>query len=455
MGVMEHKYDKLAGEPGHLQQMAQHYLDIANAIRDSVTALKAIGDDSQNQSQSTDALKKQANDLADDIDKAENRYRVTARALLDYVPHLSKGQSDSEHPAQQIAYWEKKAAETGQAYHQLQNPLPFNSSPFPGGSNPVPSTSNPFSPDYDKDKAKADLDAAKGDADHAAHQLAYWQGQWEDAAAIRNTAAGTAKDKIHDVVFNHNNGLKNPTHHWWSDAFHWVADHWDQIVKWAGVASLLLGWVPILGQILTAFTVLASIVQLVRDIKDGKGWKAITGDIVGLALSVVGGPAIKYLSKVGKLGAMTKVIKGGSPWNYSSGFTKTFGGSVIKGIVKPTEMEGVASKGLKSFGKELYTPYVPKSGSISGEFSKFVHSGGGLSIPKLSSATSFSGGMKVLGEMGTPTKIALVANDVRKVAGNAGTIWNTGDSFAHRDFGLKNDPPQKANLSEKGLINLL
>src|SRR3954454_19512701 len=95
MDVEEERYHDLAGDPDHLQTMAQNYLNIADAIRKSVPALQAIHDEDQNQSEATDKLKNDARDLADDISKAEGRYRVTAQALLDYVPALRNAQADA------------------------------------------------------------------------------------------------------------------------------------------------------------------------------------------------------------------------------------------------------------------------------------------------------------------------------------------------------------------------
>jgi hypothetical protein len=447
MGVMEQKYHVLAGDPSHLEQMAQHYLSIANRIQSSVTTLKTIGDEDDNISEATKALKKSADDVAKDVERAESRYRETAQALLAYVPHLRKAQDDSREPAQKVAYWQGEVESTQSAYQQAANPGVYSIT--------HPNAATQFLPD-DSPEGKKKLADAKGDAEHASQQLAYWQGQWEDAANARNTAAETAKNRINDVVQHHNNGLKNPTHHWWSDAFHWVASHWDQIVRWAGVLSLVLGWVPILGQALAIFTLVAGLIQIARDWH--KGWKVLLGDVISVGLTAVGGPFAKYLGKIGKLSAMKNVIKSKSWLSGEKGlsnFKKAFGGPLAKGILNPTKMDGVATKGLKSFGKELIDPYKFKTGSLKGEFLKYAKSGGGLSIIKLHSEQSAVGGIKLLGEMGRGTQVALVANDVRKLGSTVTTISNTTDSFAHGDPLLSNKAPNEIKLNEKGLVNQL
>jgi chromosome segregation ATPase len=250
MDVEENRYQELAGDPDHLHAMAQHYLTIANGIRSSVGALNAIHDDDTSKSKATDELKSSAQDVADDITKAESRYRITAQALLDYVPTLRSAQSDAHTAVVHIQHYQSDVESTSTALTKANDAVDT-------------------APDSDKDDATTAQSTARTNAAEAVSKLNYWRGQWDAAKHTRDSAAETAKSKINDVVQHHNNGLKNPTHHWWSDAWHWVSDHLDQIAGWLGVASLLLGWVPFLGQALLIATLVVGAIKLAKDIHDG------------------------------------------------------------------------------------------------------------------------------------------------------------------------------------------
>jgi hypothetical protein len=452
MSVQEKQYEELAGDPDHLQTMAQHYLDIADAIKNSVTALDAIRDNDQT-SQATDAIGPAAGDLAKDIERAENRYRVTAQALLDYVPTLRSAQSDAHTAVVNIAHWTEQVHSTSTTLEHAN-------------------TDVDEADDDDKDDAKAKQTAAKNAATHASQQLAHWRGQWTQAAGARNTAAETARGKITDVVEHHNNGLKNPTHHWWDgplnfikSAGKWVWNHLDEISNWLGVASLLLGWVPILGDILIVATLAVGALKMIKDIAEGKGWKAILGDGIGLVLTAFGGSAVKFLAKVGKFKSAGRFLTAfrGSNSARNTAFKEMYG-------VKPSQfrrfartgqgtaknLSKLARPGFKNFVNDIKYPVKFERKALGGEFTNFLKSGGGFNIGKLGTNAGFGDGVKMLAEMPKATKVALVVMDGRKAAGMVQTIGNTGNDLIHGDFALKGDRnPQLSLNPEKNLIGLV
>jgi len=452
MAVQEQQYEELAGDPDHLQTMAQHYLDIANAIKNSVTALDAIRDNDQ-QSEATDALGPAAGDLATDIERAENRYRVTAQSLLDYVPQLRSAKADAHTAVVNIRHWSEQVSTTSTALDHANDAVDDAA-------------------DDDKDDAKSKQTTAKNDAENARQQLQHWQEQWTAAANARNTAAETARGKITDVVEHHNNGLKNPTHHWWdgivdfvASAGKWVWDHLDEISNWLGVASLLLGWVPILGDILIAATLLVGLLKMLKDVLEGKGWKAILGDGIGLVLTAFGGNAVKFLAKAGKFKAAGNFLSGfrGSNAARNAAFKSMFG-------VKPAQFsrfartgEGTAKNlsklarpGFKNFLNDVKYPVKFESKPLGSEFSNFIKSGGGFNIGKLGTNAGFGEGITMFSQLPASTKVALLAMDGRKAASMVQTVGNTGNDLLHGDFALKGDRNGQLNLNpEKNLIGLV
>jgi hypothetical protein len=456
MAVQEQQYQELAGDPDHLQTMAQHYLDIANAIKHSVTALDAIRDNDQ-QSKATDALGPAAGDLATDIERAENRYRVTAQALLDYVPHLRSAKSDAHTAVVNIQHWSEQVSSTSTALDHANDAVDDAS-------------------DDDKDGAKTQQTTAQNNASNAKEHLHHWQEQWTAAANARNTAAETARGKITDVVEHHNNGLKNPTHHWWDgvvdfvkSAGKWVWDHLDEISNWLGIAALLLSWVPGLGQILLIATLAVGALKLIKDIAEGKGWKAILGDVVGLALTALAGPAGKYLAKVGKFAAMERAMGGtsnaaaralSSNGTRLAAFESKFGVKPYQfakfAAGKENVLNNAAKPGMSTFLKEVRTPFKFEMKPIGTEFSNFVKNPLGLNFAKLGQDVSFTQGADVFKQLSNMDKIGLLAVDGRKVLSTTQSLTNLGMNFSHGDFALKGDQvPQAAMTPEKLVLKAI
>src|SRR5262249_38293143 len=131
-----------------------------------------------------------------------------------------------------------------------------------------------------KQKLKRQKDAADGELEDAKRDLRH-------ALDYRDTQAGYAARAIRDAIDH--DGLKDPKHHWWDNWKDWVAE----IGHWAGVAAgvlcvlaLVLGAVPILGEIIVALALVASVVALACDTVsalDGKGtWLDVAIDVVGV-----------------------------------------------------------------------------------------------------------------------------------------------------------------------------
>jgi hypothetical protein len=458
VSVQESQYQPLAGDPDHLQQMAAHYLDIADAIQRTIPVLRSMHDDASNTSKATDALKGSTDKVADDIAKAENRYRVTAQALLSYVPRMRTAKDTADTAAANISYYTEQVTTTSTKLTTANDTLKS-------------------ADDDGKDDATKAQKTAQTAADDAQASLVHWQQVWNDHAGNRNDAAMTAVGLIVDVVENNNNGLINPHHHWWDSVVKfvaapyvalakgvawvagkawqgvkWVGSHFEEIAAWAGVAAVFLGWVPGLGTALILISVAGACLKMGKDIAAGKwrDWKTMLGDSLGIALSAWGPGLTKYVGKLGKFEAMTKVMSGGkylARFKSAGNFEKVMGGSWFKmalykssSVAKP--LDGMLKPGgLKQFMKEVgASPVKFEMKSIKGEAVKFVKSYGGLNIPKLSTATGMHEGINVLREMGGGKQAFLVAMDGRKVISNVQTLTNAGIDLAHGDGGLTQSP---------------
>jgi hypothetical protein len=456
MSIQERQYEELAGEPDHLQTMAQQYLAIADAIQRSVRTLHTIHDSDENKSKSTDALKDSAQDVADDIGKAESRYRVTAQALLDYVPHLRAAKTGAHAAVAQIQHYQHEVSTTSTALDKADDAVKTAA-------------------DTAKDDATTAQAKAKTAAADAKSSLAYWQGQWQHYADARDAAARVASGKIVDVVEHHNNGLKNPSHHWYdkitnfaSSVWHgiekgakWLADHFEDICKWAGVLSIFLGWVPILGDVLIGLAILGALLKLGKDIASGASFLTILGDAVGVVLTAFGGGLTKYVGKLAKFrqaAAVSKLRKGAEGFLQSKKFTAAFGITKSHLGTLTKLPDNMIAPGMKNMLKDVRYPFKFTAtegkgimGSIAdnwatkgAKWTEFKQTGG-FAIPKLQLSKDWEG-------LSTSAKATLIAADGRRMLGHVEKLYNTGSDLKAHDWGLNGDRSTQVTLKPEGVL---
>ncbi|HEY5221584.1 MAG TPA: hypothetical protein VIJ18_00825 [Microbacteriaceae bacterium] len=279
------EYLPLKGDPDVLAAKAAHYASIADAIQRSVTTLHKIHDVDSMKSKATEALKSSADDVANDINKAHDRYSKTASALTTYSSVLRQAQDDANRAISQIDAKQSAASTAHQTASTAQQAV-------------TDAKSN--------DKSTATTIATKADdaAQAADAALASAHQEWHNALDKKNTAAQVAIKAIVDVVDHHNNGLKNPG--FWDNLVHWV----EKIGDIAGILAIFLSWVPVLGQILIVVAAIASIIKLVDSIvkfANGEGtFLDILGAAVGTVLTLFGGRIFTFLGKAARYRSLTR-----------------------------------------------------------------------------------------------------------------------------------------------------
>lgn len=288
--MSDNEYEPLKGDPDLLTTKANHYKSIAEAIARSVTTLHKIHDVDDMKSKATEALKDSSDDVANDIDKAHDRYRVTADALLTYAGTLRTAQDHANHA---ITLINSRQAAADAANRHLKT-----------AQDAVDDAKGD-----DVDDAKSKASTAQTTADTAGSDLAAAQKAWRDARDLKDNAAHTAAQAIIDVVDHNNHGLKDG---WW--------DNWGSalfgILKWvcdlAGILSIFLAWVPILGEVLLVLAAIGAVIDLVESIVaavngDGSWWDVALA-AGGAVLTIFGGKIFEVAAK--NLKAVT-ILKSG------------------------------------------------------------------------------------------------------------------------------------------------
>jgi hypothetical protein len=313
-------YQELQGSPDLVESKARRYIEIADAIQRSTSALKQISDEISTRSLAMDETREKATKVRESIEKAQERYRETGAALQTYASALRSAKEDAQAAILEIGRAESDLAAARTAQHnaeQHESGLPSSATPQEAAEARTASS-----------RAGDRVADAEGD-------LAYWQGRWRDAADDKDSAARTAVGRIEEVVTGKNtNGLKDGT---WDK----VGKLWDSFYEWAkvvcdvaGILAIFLSWVPVLGQVLLVLAAAGAIMAVVdAALKWARGDGSFLGVLgaAGLAaLALFGGKAIGTIAKYAK----ARMIVQTSARMSGSSARAMFGRSAIKSARK-------------------------------------------------------------------------------------------------------------------------
>ncbi len=423
--MSDSEFNPLTGDPDLLQRKARHYANIADAITRSVTTLRKINDLGQMKSKATTALQDKAEDVANDIEKARDRYAVTAKALLTYSTSLRSAQD---------------AADTAITHiHQKQTETDHANRASTAARHDTESAA-----DADKSTAQTAADKASDAAITANGELKAAHDEWHAALAMKNDAAATAVKAIVDVVDGKgNNGLE--------DSF-W--DDWGDIIKKiceiAGFLSIFLSWVPILGAILVGLAILGALITLVESIvafAKGGSFTDVIFAAVGVVLAAFGGKFVAYLGKLVKFQAAAKVMTKGEDFLNSKAFKTVFGES--KAALRSGKLKNLFSEGpgFKTMMKDIKNPFDLKLGKGGNLFEKFTDGAATNFAKFLKNPLSLSSADNGLAVLGTAplsgAKVAMFVMDGRKVLTTGEKLFNTGnDLFGGGDNHINLKPEQ-------------
>jgi hypothetical protein len=351
--------DPIPGDPDRVSRGGQDYVDVADAIGRAVQALRSMELDGD-RSQATDELISNAGDVADDIARAEERYRETGLALLAYAPRLADAQQTSLEALSMAEAAREAAASARQSRTYYLN--------LAGSTENADDAS-----DY-RDRVNQYEDAA----DDAAASLSHARSKLEDAVAERDAAAEAAIDRIKDVVDG--DGLNDS---WWDD---WGADLLaaiTDIAGWvstiAGILALCVSWIPVIGQALAGvLLIVAGVAAVINAIGNvilastgERGWGEAIISIAGAALSVVGLGAVAR--SLGKVASVVRINRAARLQPLGPGETVTFvplRNANRYSVAQLRESEALWRSPVPDLtpGTPLYRLYGDGSGQIGGSF---------------------------------------------------------------------------------------
>lgn len=388
---------ELSGNAQFLQSKAEHYLTVADAIRNATTSLRKVANPDETISKAVSSLRGKATDVADRITKAESRYRDTSTALRTYSIAL-KGAQERAHAAIIAA---NDAEDNGYARSQRDHYETLAQTPD------AEQASNQKLYIHWRDKATEKATASS-------NAVSNWQGAYDD----KNAAAETAANAI--VKSFKGSDLNDSGWTWLGDVMKKIGDALKVICEIAGFLSLFLAWVPFLGQALLVLAVIGALLTLLDTIvkmtRGEAGFWDLMGSVLGLGLSIFGGKIFGYLGKLAKTKGISAAMRNGGPIKNLTGLGK---GNYLRGAANDLKAASPFENPFK-LGLGKFTMGNLKSGAIN----FFTNPAKIAGIDK----TAFIHGFKPSIIFSSPSMAlnyaVITANEVRTVLGKTEKLVN-------------------------------
>ncbi|ELP64230.1 putative T7SS-secreted protein [Streptomyces turgidiscabies] len=286
--VIGESSDPIPGDPEEVARLGRDFRKTAESIKKQADEIKALSSVAAWKSKTADEFRTQAEGAEGKLRKAFKRYDAAADALGEKVLDggSSKEYASELHRAQTLADKALRDAQDADADQKTST----------GAIDGLPKDTADDDPD--RKKLEKRQEAATSAMERAKRDL-------EAAKDVRDAAVKRAREAIRTAIDN--DGLKDGR---WDKFKDWVHDNagWIKqlvdVLGWVaticGTLSLLVGWIPIVGQALAAIlgtiALVATLISLVGHIVlalAGEGsWFDVALDVVGLATFGIGRSAI-------------------------------------------------------------------------------------------------------------------------------------------------------------------
>ncbi|MEU1016841.1 hypothetical protein [Streptomyces sp. NPDC005898] len=309
--------DPVPGDPDRLEQLGRKLRKTADELERQVRHLKAASEVESWDSDAGKSFREKAKKCRGRLEAAHKRYKTVADAVGDRIVDHGPGYEANAaappgsyatelHRAQRIAEIARREAQEAEA----------DKSAAEKGLDGLPRKSG--KDDGPKGGGKTQKEKLEDRAEAAGKSLEAAREKLRKAQSIRDEAARKAREAIDEVISH--DALKDGFWDDFADVVKFVADWTEKISKWAGIAALAVGWIPVIGQglagLLGAISMVATLVNIAcTAIQVGMGdesWTALATAAVGLLMMGAG----KAMSKVsgryakGLLGRL-RTAKGG------------------------------------------------------------------------------------------------------------------------------------------------
>lgn len=298
----------LAGDPSGLANEVTRMKNVATTIEQLVDLLGRIKDGHSSQSEKVDEIRDGAGEAKKALAEAKDLYNKTGWALGEYQTQLSTSVYNASTSYQSASdfLWQVNTAENAyDTAHARYNQLLHGDPPTPApGATPEQQQADATKAANDLEDARVEMVNAQNTMTSRQQTLLDYKKTWDTAKDDLDTAAETARGRIHDAV--ESSPAKDST--------------WDNIAGVLDALSDLIGWVILVcvivaliftGPIALAFLLAATILTVVNLalhtalLIGGKGsWVDVALDLVGLIpfgkLATTSGGLLARLAATGR-----------------------------------------------------------------------------------------------------------------------------------------------------------
>ncbi|MEU8978899.1 hypothetical protein [Streptomyces sp. NPDC048309] len=298
--------DPIPGDPDQVAALGRKLRKTAEELERQIRNLKAVAEVDAWDSKAGKEFREKAKGNVRKLEAAFKRYDTAADALGTKVAEIGGGYQDKLNAkptnyasdlnrAQEIADASLKDAKDaderkGAAQHSLDGLTEKEKE--------------------DKKKGFEEKRDAAGDDITAARE------KISQAKEIRDNAAKRAREAIDDVISH--DSLKDSFWDKFDDWVEGIGTFFSNAAAWLGVVSLLVGWIPIIGQALAGIlgslamiaTLISTVTTVIQVIRGDKGWTDLALAVAGFAMMGVGKAFSKISGKFIK-GSLARVTRAG------------------------------------------------------------------------------------------------------------------------------------------------
>ncbi|MGW2228077.1 hypothetical protein [Streptomyces formicae] len=287
-------HDPVPGDPDRLEQLGRKLRRTADELDRQVRHLKAAAELDSWDSGAGKEFREKAKKCRGRLEAAHKRYETVADAIgdrvVDHGPDYESnaaarpgGYATELHRAQRIAEIARQDAQQAEADRSAAR-----------------KGLEALSGKSEEGEGKRHEAKLEGKAQAAAKSLGMARDKLRKAQGIRDAAARKAREAIDDVISD--DALKDSFRDGFADFVEWAAGWTEAISKWAGIAALAVGWIPVIGQglagLLGGISMVATLINIactaVQVAMGDESWTALATAAVGLLMMGAG----KAMSKV-------------------------------------------------------------------------------------------------------------------------------------------------------------
>ncbi|MGW3662907.1 hypothetical protein [Streptomyces sp. NPDC005141] len=341
--MLDESSDPVPGDVHDLKSLARRFTATAKTISDTAAALRRVGDQKSWDSKAGREFADKAGETAKTVSRAHSRYEEAGAALKEYHTDLETIQKEADGLLGQA---EAQAADLASAKSRAGNP-----------------------PEGTDGDSQNKLDKKASELRDGLDEL---RGKLATLKTRHKHAGDSAAKRIHHAA--ERDGLNDSWLDDLRDSLNLISKIAGAVAAVCGVLSLLVGWIPIIGQaiagvlgaIALAMTVLSLICHVLLLINGDGSWQDVALDVLGLATFGIGrvfSSGAKLAATVGRSKvwtAATQYVRGWNP-GLSSAARRTLvqemvgtrAGAVTR-AARPDVSLGAAFKGLpRSFADDL------------------------------------------------------------------------------------------------------